>query len=58
MRAVVINPGQQDSDRLVEVPDPTPESGEALVRVLSVGVDGTDDELVSGQYGQPRARTS
>jgi threonine dehydrogenase-like Zn-dependent dehydrogenase len=52
MRAVVITPGQQDSDRLVEVPDPTPTPGEALVRVLSVGVDGTDDELVSGQYGQ------
>jgi threonine dehydrogenase-like Zn-dependent dehydrogenase len=52
MRAVVITPGQQDSDRLVEVPDPTPTPGEALVRVLSVGVDGTDDELVAGQYGQ------
>jgi threonine dehydrogenase-like Zn-dependent dehydrogenase len=52
MRAVVITPGQQDSDRLVEVPDPTPKPGEALIRVLSVGVDGTDDELVSGQYGQ------
>jgi hypothetical protein len=52
VRAVVITPGQKASDRLVEVPDPTPASGEALIRVLSVGVDGTDDELVSGQYGQ------
>ncbi len=52
MRAVVITPGQKASNRLVEVPDPTPKSGEALIGVLSVGVDGTDDELVSGQYGQ------
>ncbi len=52
MRAVVITPGQKDSDRLVEVPDPTPEAGEALVQVLAVGVDGTDDELTSGQYGE------
>jgi threonine dehydrogenase-like Zn-dependent dehydrogenase len=52
MRAVVITPGQKDSDRLVEVPAPTPGAGEALVQVLSVGVDGTDDELTSGQYGE------
>ncbi len=45
MRAVVITPGQKGSDRLVEVADPTPNPGEALIRVLSVGVDGTDDEL-------------
>jgi threonine dehydrogenase-like Zn-dependent dehydrogenase len=52
MRAVVITPGRKDSDRLVDVPDPEPEAGEALVQVLSVGVDGTDDELASGQYGE------
>jgi hypothetical protein len=48
----VITPGQRDSDRLVEVPDPAPEAGEVLVQVLAVGVDGTDDELTSGQYGE------
>lgn len=52
MRAVVITPGEKDSDRLADVADPRPQSGEALVQVLSVGVDGTDDELVSGQYGE------
>jgi threonine dehydrogenase-like Zn-dependent dehydrogenase len=52
MRAVVITLGRKDSDRLVDVPDPEPEAGEALVEVLSVGVDGTDDELASGQYGE------
>ncbi len=52
MRAVVITPGQKGSDRLVEVPDPPPTEGHALVQVLSVGVDGTDEELTAGKYGQ------
>lgn len=52
MRAVVITPGTKDSDRVADVADPTPQPGEALVQVLAVGVDGTDDELASGQYGE------
>jgi threonine dehydrogenase-like Zn-dependent dehydrogenase len=55
MRAVAITPGRPGSDRLVELPDPRPGAGELLVEVLSVGVDGTDDELVSGSYGQAPA---
>jgi hypothetical protein len=46
----VITFGQEDSDRLVEVPDPAPEAGEVPVQVLAVGVEGVD-ELASGQYG-------
>lgn len=52
MKAVVIAPGQPGSDRLVQVPDPVPADGEFLVEVLSVGVDGTDDELIAGEYGE------
>lgn len=52
MRAVVVTPGAADSDRLEEVPEPRPAHGEALVEVLSVGVDGTDSEIVSGLYGE------
>lgn len=52
MKAVVIAPRQPGSDRLLEVPDPVPADGELLVQVLSVGVDGTDDELVAGEYGE------
>ncbi|WP_219418491.1 glucose 1-dehydrogenase [Pseudonocardia nigra] len=55
MKAVMITPGRPGSDRLAEVPDPSPGVGEVLVEVLAVGVDGTDDELVSGAYGQPPA---
>jgi NADPH:quinone reductase-like Zn-dependent oxidoreductase len=59
MKAVVIAPGKRDSDRLVELPDPVPAEGELLVQVLSVGVDGTDDELVAGEYGEaPAGRSS
>ncbi len=52
MRALVITPGEQGSDRLVDLPDPVPGDGELLVEVLAVGVDGTDDELVAGEYGE------
>ncbi len=55
MKAVVIAPGKRDSDRLVELPDPVRAEGELLVEVLSVGVDGTDDELVAGEYGEAPA---
>jgi hypothetical protein len=44
--------GQEDSTPLAEVPDPAPEAVEVPVQVLAVGVEGTDDELASGQYGE------
>ena len=52
MRALVISPGHGDSDRFVDLPDPQPAQGEATVEVIGVGVDGTDDELVGGAYGE------
>jgi threonine dehydrogenase-like Zn-dependent dehydrogenase len=55
MRAVVIRPGEPGSDELVDLPEPRPGDGELLVEVLSVGVDGTDDELVAGAYGEAPA---
>ncbi len=36
---------------LIEKPRPTPEAGEALVRTLRVGVDGTDHEVIAGGHG-------
>lgn len=53
MRAVTIEPGTANSDRLDDLPDPDPTDGHALVQVVAVGVDGTDDELVAGAYGEP-----
>lgn len=35
----------------IEKPRPEPSTGEALVRTLRVGVDGTDHEVIEGVYG-------
>jgi len=52
MKAVVVTPREGGSGRLAEVPDPQPQKGEALVRVHEVGLDGTDLEILEGQYGE------
>ena len=36
---------------VIEKPRPEPEPGEALVRTLRVGVDGTDHEVIAGGHG-------
>ena len=55
MRAVAVTPGHAGSDRLIEVERPEPGPGEALVRVLRIGVCGTDREIVSGAVGEAPA---
>jgi len=37
--------------RVVDLPRPEPDAGEALVRTLRVGVDGTDHEVIAGGHG-------
>ncbi|MXR51910.1 alcohol dehydrogenase catalytic domain-containing protein [Halovenus sp. WSH3] len=37
--------------QLLEIPRPEPAPGEALVRTLRVGVDGTDHEVLDGTHG-------
>ena len=34
------------------MPDPQPRDGQVLVQVHQVGLDGTDDEILQGQYGE------
>jgi glucose 1-dehydrogenase len=55
MKAVTVTPGVRRSGRLREVPTPSPGPGEALVRVLDVGLDGTDAEIDEGLYGEAPA---
>src|SRR5438132_9770448 len=55
MKAVAVFPGRARSAHLADLPEPQLESvpGErgVLVRVLRVGLDGTDKEINAGAYG-------
>ena len=51
MRAIAVKPGQKGSARVLEMPCPQRERDEYLVRVLEVGIDGTDREIDGGLYG-------
>ena len=57
MKAVAVFPNQTDAARLVDVPTPRLDDVAGgrgvLVRVLHVGVDGTDREILAGGYGAP-----
>lgn len=52
MKAVAVLPGTSGSAHVVEVPDPIPRENEVRVRVLEVGICGTDAEINEGLYGQ------
>jgi threonine dehydrogenase-like Zn-dependent dehydrogenase len=54
VKAIGVESGEAEP-RLLEVSKPTPSDGEALVRTLRVGVDGTDHEVLAGNHGGPPA---
>jgi threonine dehydrogenase-like Zn-dependent dehydrogenase len=55
MKAIAVFPGKADTAHLADVPEPTlgdvPGGRGVLVRVLRVGLDGTDKEINAGEYG-------
>src|SRR5579884_1156026 len=51
MRAVVVYPGKNRSPELTDVPEPSPAPGQLKVKVLRVGVCGTDREILAGGHG-------
>lgn len=55
MKAIAVIPGKPDSVHLAELPPPkvsdVPDGRGVLVRVLRVGVDGTDKEINAAEYG-------
>ena len=57
MKAIAVYPGKPNSVHLAELPKPSVEdisNGRGvLVRVLRVGVDGTDKEINAAEYGAP-----
>jgi threonine dehydrogenase-like Zn-dependent dehydrogenase len=56
MKAIAVYPGKPNSMHLEEIPQPDlaaiPDGRGVLVKVLRVGVDGTDREINEAQYGQ------
>jgi threonine dehydrogenase-like Zn-dependent dehydrogenase len=57
MKAVAVFPGQPNSMHLAQLPKPSlgdvPDGRGVLVKVLRVGVDGTDKEINAAEYGAP-----
>jgi threonine dehydrogenase-like Zn-dependent dehydrogenase len=55
MKAIAVFPGQPNSVHLAELPKPSvhdvPHGRGVLVKVLRVGVDGTDKEINAAEYG-------
>jgi threonine dehydrogenase-like Zn-dependent dehydrogenase len=56
MKAIAVFPGKPDTVHLAELPKPSvdevPDGRGVLVKVLRVGVDGTDKEINAAEYGQ------
>src|SRR5690242_921922 len=53
MAGIAVYPGRAGSIHRTTLPVPSPGPGEALVRVRRVGVCGTDQEIIHGQFGTP-----
>ncbi len=55
MKAIAVLPGKAESVHLAQVPKPcvadVPNGRGVLVKILRVGVDGTDKEINSAEYG-------
>lgn len=51
MHALTVTPGVPGSLALIDVPEPSAESGSVLVQTMAVGVCGTDREIAAGAYG-------
>ncbi|GAA1817512.1 glucose 1-dehydrogenase [Planosporangium flavigriseum] len=52
MRALTVRPGTPKSLALTDLDDPPPTDGRVLVESLQVGLCGTDEEIVAGEYGE------
>jgi threonine dehydrogenase-like Zn-dependent dehydrogenase len=53
MKAIVVRPGEPDSIHMRAMPDPEMSDDQVAVRMLRVGLCGTDSEIHRGLYGEP-----
>ena len=51
MRALTVVPGVPGSGALTDLPEPDPSEGSVLVATRSIGICGTDRELLAGKHG-------
>ncbi|WP_458210415.1 glucose 1-dehydrogenase [Haladaptatus sp. NG-SE-30] len=56
MKAIAVRQGD-NQPQVIEIPKPTVNAGEILVRTLRVGIDGTDYEVINGTHGEYPANT-
>ena len=52
MRAITVLPETPNSIRLDDVPEPPSTDGAVLVQALTLGVCGTDREIIAGEFGE------
>jgi glucose 1-dehydrogenase len=52
VRAITLLPGVPNSARLEDIAEPPESQGSVLVRMLALGVCGTDREIIAGSYGE------
>jgi threonine dehydrogenase-like Zn-dependent dehydrogenase len=50
-----VTPKVKDSLRVADVPVPVPSKNEALLRVIRIGICGTDRDIIAGFYGEAPA---
>src|SRR5215469_12845111 len=55
MRALTVRPGEADSLAVMDLDEPAPDDGAVLVEAVSVGLCGTDAEIVAAEYGEAPA---
>jgi glucose 1-dehydrogenase len=53
MNAIVVEPGVKDSVHMQPMPDPEMSADQVAVKVIRVGLCGTDNEINQGLYGKP-----
>tara|TARA_R110002012_G_scaffold262978_5_gene445462 strand:+ start:6342 stop:7400 length:1059 start_codon:yes stop_codon:yes gene_type:complete len=51
VRAITVAPGERDSQRLDDLPEPDPVDGSLLVQTVALGICGTDAEILNGSHG-------